>query len=45
VSVVQGLLSLQLSAVPLVQMPAWQVSAPLHTFPSLHDKPFVTAVC
>jgi len=43
--VVQGLLSLQLSAVPAVQAPAWQVSTPLHTFPSLHDVPFATAVC
>jgi hypothetical protein len=40
--VVQGLLSLQLSAVPAAQTPAWQVSAPLHTFPSLHDVPFTT---
>src|SRR5262245_12207165 len=41
---VQGLLSLQLSGVPAVQMPAWQVSVPLHTLPSLHDVPFATGV-
>src|SRR5438132_1466888 len=44
-SVVHGLLSLQLRAVPAVQTPAWQVSAPLHAFPSLHDLPFASAVC
>src|SRR5439155_22770282 len=43
VSVVQGLASAQLRADPGVQAPAWQVSAPLHTFPSLHDVPFATA--
>src|SRR2546427_613246 len=43
VSVVQGLASAQLRAVPGVQAPAWQVSTPLHTFPSLHDVPFATA--
>ena len=42
-SVVQGLASAQLRADPGVQAPAWQVSAPLHTFPSLHDVPFATA--
>ena len=42
-SVVQGLASAQLRAVPGVQAPAWQVSTPLHTFPSLHDVPFATA--
>jgi hypothetical protein len=36
------LLSSQLSAVPAVQVPLWQVSAPLHTLPSLHDVPFNT---
>src|SRR5438445_663694 len=45
VSVVHGLLSLQLSAVPPMQMPARQVSAPLHTLPSLHEVPFASAVC
>jgi len=45
VSVVHGLLSLQLSAVPAMQAPAWQVSAPLHTLPSLHEVPFVSWVC
>jgi hypothetical protein len=43
-SVVHGLLSLQLSAVPLRQTPAWQVSAPLHALPSPHDAPFARAV-
>src|SRR5437870_2438104 len=45
VSVVHGLLSLQLSPVPARQMPAWQVSAPLHTLPSLHEVPFASAAC
>jgi hypothetical protein len=44
-SVVHGLPSLQLRAVPAVQMPAWQVSAPLQTVPSAHDVPFRSAVC
>ena len=44
-SVVQGLLSLQLSAVPGVHAPAWHVSAPLQTFPSLHEAPFANDVC
>jgi len=43
-SVVQALPSLQLRAVPDVQLPLWQVSAPLQTLPSAHDVPFVTAV-
>jgi hypothetical protein len=38
-SVVQTLLSLQLRAVPAVQVPLWQVSAPLQTLPSEHDVP------
>jgi hypothetical protein len=41
-SVVQGLPSLQLSAVPAVQVPLWQVSSPLHGLPSAHDEPFGT---
>jgi hypothetical protein len=45
VSVVQAFESLQLSGVPLVQVPLWQVSAPLQTLPSLHDAPFATGVC
>jgi hypothetical protein len=45
VSVVQGLLSLQLSAVPAVHTPPWHVSLPLHTLESLHAVPFVTGVC
>ena len=45
VSAVHGLLSLQLRAAPAVQIPDRHVSAPLHTFPSLHDVPFATAVC
>src|SRR5437899_783008 len=44
-SLVQGLPSLQLSAVPAAHVPAWHVSAPLHTFPSLHEIPFATAAC
>jgi len=44
-SVVQTLLSLQLSAVPAVQVPFWQVSAPLQTLLSLHDVPFRTGLC
>jgi len=44
VSVVQTLLSLQLSGVPAAQTPVWQVSLPLHTLPSVHDEPFATAV-
>src|SRR2546428_521433 len=42
-SLVQGLPSLQLSAVPGAHVPAWHVSAPLHTFPSLHEAPFAAA--
>ena len=44
VSVVQGLPSLQLSVVPAVHTPLWQVSPPLHTLPSAHDEPFGTGV-
>ena len=33
----QGLLSLQVRAEPETQVPAEQVSAPLHTFPSLQE--------
>src|SRR5258705_186396 len=44
-SLVQGLPSLQLSAVPAAHVPAWHVSAPLHTFPSLHEVPLATAAC
>ena len=44
-SAVHGFPSLQLRGGPAVQLPAWQVSAPLHAFPSLHDVPFVTFVC
>jgi hypothetical protein len=44
-SVVQTLPSLQVSGVPAVQVPPWQVSAPLQTVPSAHDVPFVTFVC
>jgi len=44
VSVVQGLLSLQLSGVPALQAPAWHVSLPLHALPSLHGVPFASAV-
>ena len=42
-SVVQTLPSLQLSGVPAVHVPFWQVSVPLQTVPSAHDVPFATA--
>jgi hypothetical protein len=44
-SVVQALPSLQLSGVPAAHVPAWHVSAPLHTVPSGHGLSFGTAVC
>src|SRR5260370_1186148 len=44
VSVVHGLLSLQLRAAPAVHTPAWHVSAPLHAFPSLQEVPLRSAV-
>jgi len=44
VSVVHTLLSLQLSGVPVVQVPVWQVSAPLQTLLSAHEVPLVTGV-
>jgi hypothetical protein len=44
-SVVQGLLSLQLGAVPGVQVPAWHVSAPLQTVVSAQLVPFATLTC
>src|SRR5262249_38487735 len=44
-SVVQALLSLQLSGVPAVQVPFWQLSAPLHTVPSRHGVPLPTFAC
>jgi hypothetical protein len=43
-SVVHTLPSLHASGVPEVHTPAWQVSLPLHTLPSLHDEPLGTAV-
>jgi hypothetical protein len=43
-SVVQAFPSLQTSAVPGVQVPDWQVSAPLQTLPSEHEVPSVTGV-
>jgi hypothetical protein len=43
-SVVQTLLSLQLSAVPAVQVPVWHTSAPLQALPSEHDVPLATFV-
>jgi hypothetical protein len=43
-SVVQTLESLQLSAVPAVQVPPWQVSVPLHRLVSTHDVPLATLV-
>ena len=42
-SVVQGLLSLQLSGVPAVHVPFWQVSVPLQTVASGQAVPFATA--
>ena len=44
VSFVHTLLSLQLSGVPAVQMPPWQLSAPLQTVLSRHAVPLSTAV-
>jgi hypothetical protein len=44
VSAVQAFPSLQSSGAPLVHTPAWQVSAPLQTVPSLHDVPLITGV-
>src|SRR5437667_6590689 len=41
-SAVQRFPSSQLRGVPAVQTPDWQVSVPLHTFPSLHDVPLST---
>jgi hypothetical protein len=41
-SVVHTFPSLQTSAVPAAHTPAWQVSAPLQTFPSEHAVPFAT---
>jgi hypothetical protein len=43
-SVVHTLPSLQTSAVPVVHVPFWQVSAPLQRLPSGHAVPFATAV-
>src|SRR5437870_13749641 len=45
VSMVHGFPSLQLSAMPCVQLPFWHVSLPLHTLASLHEVPFGTTVC
>jgi hypothetical protein len=42
-SIVHALPSLQSRVAPAVHTPAWHVSAPLHTVPSAHDVPFVTA--
>jgi hypothetical protein len=44
-SFVHALPSLQTSVVPAVQTPAWQVSAPLHAFPSEHAEPFGELAC
>jgi hypothetical protein len=44
VSVVQALLSLQLSAVPAAQVPLWQASEPLQTFASRHGVPLATGL-
>jgi hypothetical protein len=42
-SVVQALLSLHVGGLPALQVPAWQVSAPLHGLPSLQAVPLVRA--
>jgi hypothetical protein len=42
VSVVQTLLSLQLSDVPARQMPPWHASLPLQTLPSAQGVPLTT---
>jgi hypothetical protein len=42
-SVVQGLLSLQLSGLPAVQVPDWHVSAPSQTVVFAHVVPFGSA--
>jgi hypothetical protein len=44
VSLVQGLLSLQLREVPPLHTPAWQVSVPSQGLPLLHSVPLATAV-
>jgi hypothetical protein len=44
-SVVQGLPSSQLGAVPGTQAPPWQTSRPLQALPSLQPVPFGTALC
>ena len=44
VSVVQGLLSAQLTGVPGWQTPARQTSTPLQRLPSLQDAPSATGV-
>jgi hypothetical protein len=36
--------ALQTTGVPGLQLPAWQVSAPLQALPSPHDVPSVTGV-
>jgi hypothetical protein len=44
VSVVHGLPSLQLGAMPALQTPPTQVSAPLQRLPSVHEVPLATGV-
>src|SRR5262245_7964966 len=44
-SAVQSLLSLQTGGGSPVQVPFWQVSAPLQALPSEHEVPFGTAAC
>jgi hypothetical protein len=44
-SVVHGSPSLHVSGAPAVHAPAWHVSVPLQTVPSVHDVPFRTGVC
>ena len=43
-SAVHAFPSSQLSGVPAVHVPAWQVSSPLQTLPSEHDVPLATGV-
>jgi len=45
VSLVHAFPSLQSRGVPLLHVPAWQVSTPLQTLPSSQEVPSVTAVC
>src|SRR5439155_9101147 len=41
----QASTAVQVTGVPGMQAPAWQTSAPLHAFMSLHEVPLATGVC